>query len=277
MHKPVFAYGLISVIIPMYNAEKTIQQALQSIVLQTGGQFEIIIVNDGSTDASLVHAYRFKNANPQVPVVIEDKIHEGVAATRNAGLRLATGNYIAFLDADDEWHPEKTLKQLRVFNDVPDTMFLGCLYKKVPAQQTKSCNNSLSIISLRHLLFQNFFQVSTVLMKRDVFEITGYFESRRSHGEDRHYFLRVSHNFPCLLLHESLINYGNGKRGFGESGLSADIVDMEIAELKNLVYAYRKLSMPLLTCCVAIVFSLLKFMRRAYIVYVEDAIRNMVS
>ena len=73
-----------------------------------------------------------------------------------------------------------------------------------------------------------------------------------------------------MLMNENLINYGNGKRAFGQSGLSANLMQMEIGELKNLVYAYRVLDMPLFTCGNAIIFSLLKFVRRIFIVYTVD-------
>src|SRR5436305_14371620 len=100
--------GIISVIIPVYNAEYTIYSALNSIKRQTEGRFEIIVVNDGSTDNSLDAIYAFKKTNTHLNIIVIDKSHEGVSATRNIGLQLASGTYIAFLDADDEWHPEKT-------------------------------------------------------------------------------------------------------------------------------------------------------------------------
>jgi len=269
--------GLISVIIPMYNAEKTIYITLNSINSQTEGKFEIIVVNDGSTDDSLTEVYAFKKAHPQLCMIIIDKMHEGVSATRNTGLRIAAGDYIAFLDADDEWHPEKTIKQLTVLKEVPQADFVGCLYKPLSVRSLLKNFSELTQISSKDLLFRNFFQTSTVIMKRKVFDAVGYFERSIAYGEERHYFLRVSKTFPCMLMNENLINYGNGKRAFGQSGLSANLVQMEIGELKNLVYAYRALDLPFFTCCNAIIFSLLKFMRRVCIVYVADIFKPVVS
>ena len=266
--------GIISVIIPMYNAENTIAAALNSISNQTEGKFEVIVVNDGSTDNSLTEVYAFKKARPELYLTIIDKPHEGVSATRNTGLRIATGNYIAFLDADDEWHPEKTIKQLAVLNETPYADVVGCLH--TPSVKRKTVKNPalLKHIASKDMLFKNFFQTSTILMKRKVFEDTGYFERSVSYGEERRYLLQASATFSCVLMNENLINYGNGKRGFGQSGLSGNIVQMEIGELKNLVYAYKVLGMPLLTCCNAIIFSLIKFMRRLYIVYVSDKFKS---
>ena len=269
--------NLISVIIPMYNAEDTIYSTLSSIKSQTEGKFEIIIVNDGSTDNSLVEVYSFKKAHPELAIIIVDKMHEGVSATRNTGLRIATGEYIAFLDADDEWHPEKTTKQLTVLKEVPEADFVGCLYKPISVRALLKSFEQLKQITSKDLLFKNFFQTSTVIMKRRVFDAVGYFEKTISYGEERHYFLRVSKAFPCLLMNENLINYGNGKRAFGQSGLSANLLQMEIGELKSLVYAYRVLDMPFATCCNAIIFSVLKFMRRICIVYVGDIFKPLAS
>lgn len=267
---------VISVIIPMYNAGHTITAALNSIARQTEGKFEIIIVNDGSTDNSVKQVYSFKKSHPGLQIIIVDKEHEGVSATRNIGLRIATGNYIAFLDADDEWHPEKTIKQLAILNKTHDAAFVGCLYKPGAANAFAKQPAELRKVSAKDLLFKSFFQTSTVIMKRKVFETVGYFERSRSHAEERHYFLRTSALFPCILINENLINYGNGKRAFGQSGLSGNLLKMEIGELKNLTYAYRELNMPLFACCNAIIFSLMKFARRILIVYVSDAIKPAV-
>jgi len=274
--KRIESNGLISVIIPMYNAEDTIYSTLNSINSQTEGKFEIIIINDGSTDNSLPEVFAFKKANPQLHLVIIDKAHEGVSATRNTGLRIATGDYIAFLDADDEWHPEKTIKQLAVLKEAPDVDFVGCLYKPHPVRLLLKKFSHLTQVTSKDLLFKNFFQTSTVMMKRKVFDAVGYFERSISHGEERHYFLRVSKLFPCVLMNENLINYGNGKRAFGQSGLSANLTQMQMGELRNLVYAYRALDMPLVTCCNAIIFSLLKFTRRICIVYIADVFKPPV-
>jgi glycosyltransferase involved in cell wall biosynthesis len=268
---------LISVIIPMYNAEETISHALGSIKQQTEGRFEIIVVNDGSTDNSIDEVYAFKKSNPALYITIIDKPHEGVSATRNAGLGIAKGNYIAFLDADDAWYPEKTVKQLAMLNHTADIDVVGCLHSPLAKQKVnKRFTTSRRIVS-KDMLFRNFFQTSTVMMKRKVFETTGYFERSVSHGEERRYFLSASKVFSCVLINENLINYGNGKRAFGQNGLSADLLQMEMGELKNLVYAYRALDMPFFTCCNAIVFSLMKFVRRLCIVYMLDPLKPLVS
>ena len=90
---------LISIIIPVYNAEKYLPQCLDSIIHQTYSYLEIICINDASTDGSLRVLNQFAENDPRVHVV--DKPNEGVSRARNIGLQIATGQYIMFVDADD--------------------------------------------------------------------------------------------------------------------------------------------------------------------------------
>ncbi|HEY2725575.1 MAG TPA: glycosyltransferase family A protein, partial [Parafilimonas sp.] len=215
---------------------------------------------DGSTDNSLEEIIRFKKNHSDLKITVIDKMHEGVSATRNIGLKIAKGDYIAFLDADDEWHPEKTIKQLAVFNQVSEASFVGCTFK--PSLKNSEYSKK---IKPKDLLFKNLFVMSSVLMKRKVFETVGFFEPKKLRGEDYHYFLRTTQSFSCIALDEQLVNYGHGKRGFGQRGLSGNLIKMEMAELQNLVYAHKVLKLPLFTCCNAILFSIVKFIRRVII------------
>lgn len=104
---------LITVIIPACNAEAFIQETLQSVINQSWSLLEIILIDDGSTDRT----GEIAAANPGVNVIRQD--NQGVAAARNAGIRQARGNYIAFLDADDIWPPEKIAHQVAYMQQYP--------------------------------------------------------------------------------------------------------------------------------------------------------------
>lgn len=97
---------MVSAVIPVYNGEATIQRALDSIAAQTKPPREIVVVDDGSTDSTctLLQSWR---ANSTIPVVELRQRNQGEAAARNAGLRAAQGEFVAFLDSDDAWHPRK--------------------------------------------------------------------------------------------------------------------------------------------------------------------------
>lgn len=98
----------ISVIIPLYNKSYAIERCLKSILNQTVLPYEVVIVNDGSTDDSLVKSQYFIDSNDckSINFIIKDQVNQGVSASRNNGIEIASSDYVALLDADDEWYPE---------------------------------------------------------------------------------------------------------------------------------------------------------------------------
>ena len=98
--------GLVSVVVPVYNRENLVGKTLNSILRQTYPQVETIVVNDGSTDGSLEVLRSYKQNYPEQIVVINQK-NMGQALARNNGIKKANGEFIAFLDSDDTWVPEK--------------------------------------------------------------------------------------------------------------------------------------------------------------------------
>lgn len=102
----------VSVIMPAYNAEKTIAVSIQSVLQQTFTDFELIVVNDGSTDDTLDVVSRFKDKR----LITHSQINRGLAGAKNTGLHHAVGEYIAFLDSDDLWRQDKLMKHVRHLN-----------------------------------------------------------------------------------------------------------------------------------------------------------------
>src|SRR5690625_7573082 len=98
----------------MYNAEQSIVQALDSIRNQTyDAKFEIIVVNDGSTDSSQSLIEEYQQKHPEIDLIIINQKNQGVSVARNKGLKIAKGEWIARLDADEEWNTDKTKKQIK--------------------------------------------------------------------------------------------------------------------------------------------------------------------
>jgi glycosyltransferase involved in cell wall biosynthesis len=112
----------VSVVIPAYNAERELAQAVDSALAQTIGDLEVIVVDDGSTDGTLAVAEGF--GDPRVRAVSQQ--NAGAAAARNTGIAQTTGTYVAFLDADDVWLPSKLERQLEVLESRPDTHAVQC-------------------------------------------------------------------------------------------------------------------------------------------------------
>lgn len=115
----------ISVVIPLYNKEKSIASTLRTVLNQTFSDYEIVIVNDGSTDYSVAEAGKVQDDRIRL-------IHQqnaGVSAARNRGIEEAKGELIAFLDADDEWSPEYLFTQYHLYQKYPQCDVFACNYE----------------------------------------------------------------------------------------------------------------------------------------------------
>ncbi len=247
----------------MYNAEKTILRCLNSVLNQTyKSEMEIIVVNDGSTDnSSRIVEQILSDNKSKIEIQLINKSNGGVSSARNAGLALAKGHYIALLDSDDEWLADKLEKQINVFILDTEISFTGGLIDN-PINVKKE----IIEISLSKLIFKNYFQPSTVMFKKEVLDKVGFFDESQKYAEEGNYFMRIARLFKCVLLNEQLVNYGQGKVGFGVSGLSANLKEMEKGELRNLKFAYQQNYISFFTYIIAINFSILKYIRRILIV-----------
>ncbi|WP_292008493.1 glycosyltransferase family A protein [Chryseobacterium sp.] len=232
---------MVSVIIPLYNAEKTIQKALDSVRTQTypAERFEVIIINDGSTDASRLVVLDYIESHPDMNIRLIDQNNGGVSKARNTGLKEAIGDYIALLDSDDEWLPEKTKHQIEFLERrgwVID--FLACRRNNSEILFPYKVKDGLAEITFNKLLIRNEAQPSTVIFKRKILKNTGYFDDNQRYTEDVNYWLKIALKNKMYILDESLVIAGGGKRTFGASGLSADLSSMEKGYRKNLKEMY---------------------------------------
>ncbi len=247
----------------MYNAENTIANCLNSVLNQTyNGKIEILVINDGSNDNSKTIVEEIIDYNvSSFEIKLVNKENGGVSSARNRGLVLANGNYIAFLDSDDEWLPIKLERQLEILFLDNKIGLIGCLINKPLALK-----HTIIEIPLSKLIFKNYFQPSTVIIKKEVFDSVGFFDESQKYAEEGNYFIRIAKMFKCVLLNEELVSYGQGKGGFGVSGLSANLMEMEKGELKNLSFAFRNNYISFFTYFIAIIYSILKYIRRILIV-----------
>lgn len=254
---------MVSVIIPMYNAQNTILRCIDSVLNQTyKGNIEILIINDGSNDNSkeIVEDFIEKNIS-EIEIAVYNKKNGGVSSARNEGIKEAKGDFVALLDADDEWLPEKLENQLSILQKYPTIHFLGGLI----IDPLKN-NGELFEITLTKLVFKNYFQPSTVIFRKEVINKVGLFDESQKYAEEGNYFIRVSKEFRCFLLNQKVVNYGQGKAGFGVSGLSSNLLEMEKGELKNLNFALNEKYITHFTYIIAVGYSVLKFVRRILIV-----------
>ena len=127
---------LVSIIVPVYNAQKGLSRCLESICSQTYQELEIIVLNDGSTDDSLAICEQFRTKDPRIVVV--DKENEGVSRTRNAGLTLAQGDYIQFVDSDDALDPDYTQNLVQAALQHNADLVIAPYWMVIPSNSSKT-------------------------------------------------------------------------------------------------------------------------------------------
>lgn len=175
-------WKLVSVIVPVYNAEAYLESALRSIRTQDYRPIEIIVVDDGSTDRSADIARSYED------VQYLHQPNAGPSAARNAGLAVAKGEFVAFLDADDEWLPRKLAIQVSYHRDHPD---VGCT---VTHRETFMHPGTPVPDWLDRQLLQTeavgYFP-STLVARADVFEKVGHYNPRYMTAESLDWFVRV--------------------------------------------------------------------------------------
>jgi glycosyltransferase involved in cell wall biosynthesis len=220
----------VSAVIPTFQRRDLVSVAIDSALRQRQPLHEIVIVDDGSTDGTweALQALKARTGNAAPRFVLHRQPNAGPSAARNAGIRLATGELIAFLDSDDTWLPEKTARQLALFEERPELGLVGC-----PIQGARLFpGRRLVDIRIENLLFRCYFSTPGVMVRREVLATVGGFAEDMRLAEDYELWLRIASRYPCLLLNEELIYCGDGKHPFGESGLSADLWGSQLAELE---------------------------------------------
>ncbi|ELW89792.1 glycosyltransferase-like protein, family 2 [Acinetobacter sp. WC-743] len=249
----------------MYNASKTIIRVLDSVKNQTlNCSYEVLVINDGSTDDSKEVVEKYIDENKGFNIILIDKLNGGVSTARNAGLSISKGDLIAFLDSDDEWFSDKLEKQIKILDSNSQIDLLGCAFDGLYFNnRPEGCLLKITIINL---IFKNYFQPSTVIMRRKVFENIGFFDESQKYAEEGNYFIRIADKFNCFFYNTKVINYGNGKSGFGVSGLSANLKEMHQGVIKNLQFAYNTHLISFNKYILARIVEQLKYFRRILIV-----------
>ncbi len=205
---------LVSVIIPTFNRGWIVTEAVQSVIDQDYQHIEIIVVDDGSTDDTKEKIMPFMEK-----IVFITQKNQGVSAARNAGIRISHGVFVAFLDSDDLWLPEKISIQVNFFNTDQDAMI--CQTEEIWIRNSKRVNPKKKHKKLSGMIFEPSLHLclvspSAVMMKRSLFDIKGYFDEELKACEDYDLWLRIGSTIPVYLIDKPLIV----KRGGHEDQLS---------------------------------------------------------
>jgi glycosyltransferase involved in cell wall biosynthesis len=203
---PVF-----SVIISLYNKEKFIENTLKSVLEQRFTDYEIIIVNDGSTDKSEEKVLKFED--PKIQYF--NKENGGVSTARNFGIEKAKSNYITFIDADDYWYPDFLQEMFGYINKFPEQKVFSAAIEIETSKKT--IPSHYSIVKTGNYEIVTYFEASekeTVIctscavFHKSVFEKTGSFDINLKSGEDTDMWIRIGLNYPILFVWKILARYG---------------------------------------------------------------------
>ncbi|MCD6581322.1 MAG: glycosyltransferase family 2 protein [Desulfuromusa sp.] len=250
----------VSVVIPCYRADKTIERALASVANQTCKPVEVIVVDDASGDTTRYRLHKLveKYGSDWLKIHFLSE-NCGPASARNFGWEQATQPFIAFLDADDSWHRDKIILQFSFMKQHPQISISGhscggvsILARKLPR------NFQVTNYTLKKLLFRNCLQTPTVMLKS---ELVLRFPMGSRFGEDYYLWLAllkvgyqaVVIDLPLTTIHKAV---------YGASGQSAELWQMEKGELKALKAAFNRGSISSMQFGIATVWSLFKYVRR---------------
>lgn len=192
---------MISVIIPLYNKVNTVERAVRSVLDQTVSEFELIVVNNGSTDGSEDVVKRIDDPR----IILISQPNQGVSMARNKGVAIARGVYVAFLDADDEWRPTFLETVLRMREKYPDCAVFATAYQRCNARGVLTDIRLQQVPVSETFILDNYFEVAatsdppfcsiSVMVKKAALQAIGGFPKGIHQGEDLLTWARLAANF----------------------------------------------------------------------------------
>ncbi len=226
---------MISVILPVYNGKKTIRETAESVLDQTLVDFELIVINDGSTDATLEILAEIEDPRLQV----YSYPNAGLATSRNRGLSIAMGEYIAFIDADDIWMPGKLLAQLSSLQKNPEAAVAYCWVDYIDMGGKFICPDGRMNIGgdvYQKILEENFIHSgSTIMVRKDAIQAIGGFDESLPAVEDWDLYIRLAALYPFVCVQEPLVLYR-----LTHNALSTNVLLMEKSFQKVLDRAFAQ-------------------------------------
>lgn len=218
----------VSVIIPTYNRKEIVVDAIVSVLNQDYKDFEVIVIDDGSTDGTTQYLL---NRFPDIRLITQK--NKGVSNARNIGIVAAKGNYIAFLDSDDRWLANKLTRQIQYIKKYPD--YNICHTEEIwyrngirvnPMKKHQDSAEDLFLKSLKGCIIST----SSVLIKKQLFDDVGLYDESLPACEDYDLWLRITAKYKILFLAEKLVI----KHGGGKDQLSKKYWGMDRFRIKSL-------------------------------------------
>lgn len=194
--------------IPTYNRAELLRSAIRSVLNQTFQDFEIVVIDDASKDNTKEIVSSFNDKRMKY---IRHEVNKGEAGARNTGVTSSSGQYIAFIDDDDEWLPEKLQMQVDLIESSSPSV--GVVYtgafilNKISGRMKDQIIPAKRGYILNELLLRNFLILSTVLIKKECFEKVGLFDKNIISGPDYDMWIRISRKYHFEYIKEPLVKY----------------------------------------------------------------------
>ena len=201
----------ISVIIPTFNRRKTLRRAIESVRNQSLSPFEILIIDDGSNDGTKEWV---KESFQDIKYIYQN--NQGVSSARNKGIKYAYGDWIAFLDSDDEWLPSKLYEQVKAIGSNPEIKFFHT--NEIWIRNGVRVNQMKKHKKYGGYIFEKCLDIcrvspSSVLIKKEIFDDIGTFDESLRVCEDYDLWLRITSKYPVVFLDIPLIYKYGGHAG----------------------------------------------------------------
>lgn len=210
---------MISIVIPLYNKEKSVRATLESVLAQTYTEWECIVVDDGSTDNSanvvreLVNG-KWKLADDKIRLIC--KPNGGVCSARNKGIEEAKGEYVALLDGDDQWDKDYLAEQVKMIHDFPEAAMWGINFAELnQGKLIRKLETALPDVYRGYV--EHYFEMpkrisdlfcsSSVVIRREVFDKVGMFDERIKYSEDSDMWFRIIANYPVAFYDRYMVWY----------------------------------------------------------------------
>lgn len=255
----------VSVVIPCYRCGGTIHRAVASLSRQTKMPAEVILVDDASGDGTLKELHALKNEYPAGWIKISSLLkNSGPGVARNLGIGQATQPYIAFLDADDTWHPQKLSFQYEWMYAHPEVMLTGhpsVRYSVLAESIEYLANCQGKAITPFRLLISNVFSSRSIMFRR---ELPVMFDAHKRYMEDHWWLLEIVFSGYSVAELDMPMAF-TYKADYGEGGLSNRLWQMERSELDNYLRLGRAGKISMLLVYLFWAYSLVKYARRLVI------------
>jgi len=251
----------VAAIIPTFNSEKAVIRALDSVMNQSVRPQEIIVVDDASTDNTVDVVRKFAARHPELRLLVNEQ-NLGPGPTRNRGWNLASSDFVAFLDADDSWHPQKLELQLKFFTENPGEVACGTIHQIAgqteATQVTIDSTSGISKFSLNDLLRRNRFTTPSTMLRRNIAQ---RFDPDLRLAEDYLLWMSIAAdhghvsriNQPLTTLHKPI---------FGSAGLSSKTLAMFVGEIRALNSLRTTMRLSNSKFAFSVLWSALKLVRR---------------